>query len=75
MTSTDIKTFKLKAHGDAGAGKTELLTAFAAMLRELGMTAEICERDHHLVVTATKAARNARYERNRKRSKKRREIE
>jgi hypothetical protein len=69
VTTKDIKTFKLKARGDAGAGKTELLTAFASLLRSLGMTAELCERDHHLVVTATKAQRNALYEHNRRRSK------
>lgn len=61
----DIKTFKLKARGDAGAGKTELLTAFAILLRQFGMTAELCEADHHLIVTATKAQRNALYRLNR----------
>ncbi len=27
MTTADLKTFKLKARGDAGGGRTELLTA------------------------------------------------
>lgn len=66
MSSKDIKTFKLKARGDAGAGKTQLLTACAALLREFGMTAELNEADHHLVVTATKAQRNALYRFNRR---------
>jgi uridine kinase len=62
----DIKTFKLKARGDAGSGKTELLVAFAALLRQFGMTVELCDDDHHLVVTATKAQRNALYQFNRR---------
>jgi uridine kinase len=66
MTEKDIKTFKLKARGDAGAGKTELLVAFAALLRQFGMSVELCDDDHHLVVTATKAQRNALYQFNRK---------
>jgi hypothetical protein len=66
MTARDVKTFKLKARGDAGAGKTELLTAFAAMVRRFGMGAELCEADHHLIVTATKAQRNALYASNRR---------
>jgi hypothetical protein len=65
MTARDLKTFKLKARGDAGAGKTELLAAFAALLRRFGMTAELREADHHLIVTATKAQRNALYRFNR----------
>lgn len=69
MSAKDIKTFKLKARGDAGAGKTELLTAFAAMLRALGWTVELNERDHHLMVTATKEQRNALYRFNRRQSK------
>ena len=31
VTQKDLKTFKLKARGDSGAGKTELLTAFMRM--------------------------------------------
>jgi hypothetical protein len=65
--TADIKTFKLKARGDAGAGKSELLAAFAALLRrEFGMKAELNDADHHLIVTATKAQRNALYAFNRK---------
>jgi hypothetical protein len=66
MTAKDIKTFKLKARGDAGAGKSELLLAFAIMLRQFGMTTEVCGDDHHIVVTATKAQRNALYAANRR---------
>ena len=68
MTTKDIKTFKLKARGDAGAGKTELLTAFASLLRHFGMIAEIRVDDHRRTVTATKAQRNALYEFNRRRT-------
>lgn len=65
--TADIKTFKLKARGDAGAGKSELLAAFADFVRQrFGMTAELNDADHHLVVTATKAQRNALYAFNRK---------
>ncbi len=63
--TADVKTFRLKARGDAGAGKTELLSAFAVLLRQFGMTAKLCEADHHLIVTATKAQRNALYAFNR----------
>jgi hypothetical protein len=66
MSTKDIKTFKLKARGDAGAGKTELLLAFAAMLRGLGISAELCERDHHLTVMTNKAQRNDLYAANRR---------
>jgi hypothetical protein len=66
VTTADIKTFKLKARGDAGAGKSELLKAFAVMLRTLGMKVESCEADHHLIVTSTKEQRNALYQSNRR---------
>jgi hypothetical protein len=33
LSTNDVKTFKLKARGDTGAGKTQLLVAFAALLR------------------------------------------
>ena len=66
MSQADIKTFKLKARGDAGAGKSELLKAFAAMLRDLGMTALLSEEDHHLIVRSTKEQRNALYQSNRR---------
>jgi hypothetical protein len=66
MIAPDLKTFKLKARGDAGASKTELLTAFMRMLRqEFGMMAILNEADHHLIVTATKEQRNALWEFNR----------
>jgi hypothetical protein len=66
VAQKDIKTFKLKARGDAGAGKTQLLIAFAAFLRQFEMTSYLCDADHHLVVTSTKAQRNALYEFNRR---------
>ena len=67
MTAPDLKTFKLKARGDHGSGKTELLMAFARMLRQLGMTAVVLERDHHLIVTSTKEQRTRLWEANRRR--------
>ena len=57
MTTADIKTFKLKARGDCGGGKTELLTTLMRLLREFGMTAVLNEKDHHLIVTSTKEQR------------------
>ena len=66
VTAKDVKTFKLKARGDPGAGKTELLTALMRPLRGFGMTAVLNEADHHLIVTATKEQRNALYEFNRR---------
>lgn len=61
----DIKTFKLKARGDAGGGKTELLTALMRQCRAFGMTAVLNEKDHHLIVTSTKAQREALWQANR----------
>lgn len=56
--TADVKTFKLKARGDGGSGRTELLTAFAALCRQFGMTAVLCvDKDEHLIVTSTKAQR------------------
>lgn len=64
--SADLKTFKLKARGDAGSGRTELLTAFAKFVQErFGMTTALVEADHHLIVTSTREQRNALYEFNR----------
>ena len=57
MPGRDLKTFKLKARGDAGGGRTELLTALMRILRDYGMTAVLNEKDHHLIVTSTKAQR------------------
>jgi hypothetical protein len=67
VSQKNIKTFKLKARGDAGADKSELLRAFATMLRDLGMTTVLCEDDHHLIVTSTKEQRRALYLANRRR--------
>lgn len=66
----DRKTFKLKARGDAGSGRTELLIAFAAFVQErFGMTTALVEADHHLIVTSIKEQRNALYRFNRAKSK------
>lgn len=67
MRQPDVKRFRLKARGDAGAGKTELLRAFAAGLRRLGIEAELNEADHYLDVVMTKAQRIALYDYNRSR--------
>ncbi len=63
--TADIKTFKLKARGDAGGGRTELLTALLRILRDCGMTAVLDEKDHHLIVTSTKAQRERLWRANR----------
>ena len=63
--TADLKTFKLKARGDAGGGCTELLTALMRILRDYGMTAVLNEKDHHLIVTSTKAQREKLWKTNR----------
>lgn len=68
MTTPDIKTFKLKARGDFGSGRTEMLTAFARMARSFGMTALIVENDHHLIVTSTKEQRERMWKANQRHS-------
>lgn len=55
--TADIKTFKLKASGDFGGGKTELLLAFAELARQFGMTVVVSDKDHHLIVTSSKEQR------------------
>lgn len=63
--TADTKTFKLKARGDAGSGRTELLEALAQVARRHGMTALLVEADHHLIVTSTKEQREALWKANR----------
>lgn len=63
--TADLKTFKLKARGDAGGGRTELLTAFAQFLKQFGMSAALNEVDHHLTVTSTKEQRERLWKSNR----------
>lgn len=65
MTTADLKTFKLKARGDGGSGRTELLTAVARVARQFGMQAVLVEKDHHLIVTSTKGARERLWKANR----------
>lgn len=65
MTTANLKTFKLKARGDGGSCRTELLTAVARLARQFGMTAVLVEKDHHLIVTSTKAQRAALWKANR----------
>jgi molybdopterin-guanine dinucleotide biosynthesis protein len=66
--TADVKTFKLKARGDHGSGKTELLVAFAKFVKQFGMHAAFNEHDHHLVVTSTKEQRERLYKSNRGRT-------
>jgi ABC-type taurine transport system ATPase subunit len=65
----DIKTFKLKARGASGSGRTQLLKAFAGFARQFGVTLQLCNDDHHLVVTTTKAQRVAIFQFNRRAAK------
>ena len=65
----DVKTFKLKARGDAGSGRTQLLKAFAGLAQQFGMTSQLCIDDHHLVVTSTRAQRVAVFQFNRRAAK------
>lgn len=60
-----LKTFKLKARGDGGSCRTELLAAVARLARQFGMQAALVERDHHLIVTSTKAQREKLWQANR----------
>lgn len=66
----DIKTFKLKARGDAGSGRTQLLKALAGLARQFGMEVTLCNDDHHLIVKTTKAQRVAIFQFNRRAAKK-----
>lgn len=63
--TADLKTFKLKARGDGGSCRTELLTAVARIARQFGMQAALIEQDHDLIVTSTKAARERLWKANR----------
>jgi ABC-type transport system involved in cytochrome c biogenesis ATPase subunit len=65
----DIKTFKLKARGDAGSGRTHLLKAFAGFAKQFGVEVTLCNEDHHVVVTTTKAQRVALFLFNRRAAK------
>lgn len=68
MSQKDVKIFKLKARGDHGAGKTELLVAFGRVARAFGMITALSADGHDMLVTATKAQRCALYEFNRNRA-------
>ncbi len=62
----DLKTFKLKARGDAGGGKTELLIAFSRLAEHFGMKVHLVDADHHLIVTSTAEQRRALFEANKR---------
>ena len=68
MSKKDLKTFKLKARGDAGGGKTELLIAFCRLAQHFGMRVHLVDDDHHLLVTSTAAQRKALFDANRRAS-------
>jgi hypothetical protein len=60
------KTFKLKARGDWGSGKTELLIAFGRIAESFGMITVLSSDGHDMLITSTKEQRCALYEFNRK---------
>lgn len=61
----DLKIFKLKARGDAGSCKTELLHAFGHLARSFGMITALSSDGHDMLITSTKENRCALYEFNR----------
>lgn len=65
MSRKDVKIFKLKARGDHGAGKTELLFAFGRIAQSFGMLTALSADGHDMLITATRAQRCALYEFNR----------
>jgi hypothetical protein len=66
MSKKDLKTFKLKARGDAGGGKTELLIAFGRLAQSFGMQVHLVDADHHLLVASTADQRRALFEADRR---------
>jgi hypothetical protein len=66
--TADLKSFKLKARGDGGSGRSELLEMFEALARSFGMTTHRCDDDHHLIVTSTAEQRLALFRFNRRRT-------
>lgn len=66
MTTKDIKIFKLKARGDWGSGKTELLIAFGRIANSFGMITALSSDGHDMLITSTKEQRRALYESNRR---------
>lgn len=61
----DVKIFKLKARGDHGGGKTELLLAFGRLARSFGFITALSADGHDMLVTSTKEQRCALHEFNR----------
>src|ERR1700722_2974484 len=57
VSTKDVKIFKLKARGDPGAGKTELLIAFGRIARSFGMATALSSDGHDMLITSTKAQR------------------
>lgn len=66
MTTKDIKTFRLKARGDPGSCKTELLIAFGRIAKSFGMETALSLDGHDMHIRSTKEQRCALYEANRK---------
>lgn len=65
MSTKDVKIFKLKARGDAGSCKTELLVAFGRVARSFGMCAALSSDGHDMLITSSREQRCALYEFNR----------
>lgn len=63
--SRDVKIFKLKARGDAGSCKTELLIAFGRIARSFGMHTAMSSDGHDMLITSAREDRNRLYEFNR----------
>jgi hypothetical protein len=65
MTTKDVKIFKLKARGDAGSCKTELLIAFGRIANSFGMITALSADGHDMLITSTREQRCALHEFNR----------
>jgi hypothetical protein len=65
MTAKNIKTFKMKARGDAGSCKTELLIAFGRIANSFGMITALSTDGHDMLITSTAEQRSCLYEFNR----------
>lgn len=52
MISSTLKTMTLKARGERGSGKSEILALLARLAGEVGMEARI-DNDHKLTITSS----------------------
>jgi hypothetical protein len=65
MSTKNIKIFKLKARGDAGSCKTELLIALRRIASSFGMMTTLSGDGHDLLITSTAEQRLRLWEFNR----------